>query len=231
MSFKHGILFLLMAGAALAAAGAANGLAGRLGLSLTALSFLIVAIAYCFGWPCLLMKRSDGARPWWAWIALWPYFGLVWVSFWLIRLLHRHGASTEVEPGVWLSRRLSAREIRGIRSSGVGLLAVLDLAAELPRGAPRELTYLSLPLLDGTAPSIEAMNRAVQWIDEQHARGPVLVHCAAGHGRSATVVLAWLLSCGYAADVETGLARLRELRPGIAVNRSQLARVREVTNG
>jgi protein-tyrosine phosphatase len=82
-------------------------------------------------------------------------------------------------------------------------------------------------VLDGTPPSAEQLSRAVRWIDEQRARGPVLVHCAAGHGRSATVVLAWLVSCGEFADVETGLANLRRLRPGVALKPRQLARVRE----
>lgn len=228
MSLKYGILFVLMAVVAAMAADVASGPITRLGLSLTAVSFLLVAIAYSFGWPWLLMKRPDGQRPWWAWVPLWPYFGLVWVSFWIMRLVHRRGASTEIAKGVWLSRRLSAREIR---SSGVSWIAVLDLAAELPRGSLPELSYLSLPVLDGAAPSTEVMKQAIRWIDEQHARGPVLVHCAAGHGRSATVVLAWLLSSGQVADVEAGLAKLRGLRPGIALNLRQLARVREVTIG
>jgi hypothetical protein len=136
VSLKYGILFLLMAVAASTAADVSSEGISRLALSLAAVSFLLVAIAYLGGWPWLLMKRPDGRRPWWAWVPLWPYFGLVWVSFWVVRPVHRHGASTEVSPGVWLSRRLGAREIWLER---VPWVAVLDLAAELPRGAPPKL--------------------------------------------------------------------------------------------
>lgn len=223
-SFKYAILFLLMSVAAVTAAEVRSEPLLRTGLLLAAISFLFVAVAYLRGWPWLLMKRPNGRRPWWAWVLLWPYFGLAWMSFWLVRQLHRRGASTEVAPGLWLSRRLGEREVR---SSGIPWVAVLDLAAELPRGAPPELAYLSLAVLDGTPPSVEQLNRAIRWINEQRARGPVLVHCAAGHGRSATVVLAWMVSSGEAEDVESGLANLRRLRPGVALKPRQLARVRE----
>jgi protein-tyrosine phosphatase len=63
------------------------------------------------------------------------------------------------------------------------------------------------------------------------AFGPVYVHCALGHGRTATVVLAYLLATGQVATLREGLARLRTLRPGVGLHRQQAELVRRWESG
>ena len=48
-------------------------------------------------------------------------------------------------------------------------------------------------MLDLVAPDVEDCPRAAVLIDELLAQGPLLVACALGHSRSATLVAAWLL--------------------------------------
>jgi protein-tyrosine phosphatase len=149
-----------------------------------------------------------------------PYFLLTRFSFALYRLVSRQPAVAEVAPGLLLGRRLTAKEARQL-----GPVAVLDLAAEF--GEAKTLReqdgYRLLPLLDATAPTREQLDSAVAWIAEQLVRGPVFVHCTLGQGRSACVVLAYLLHIGRVADVREGLKLLRRLRPGVGLSAGQRA--------
>jgi atypical dual specificity phosphatase len=57
------------------------------------------------------------------------------------------------------------------------------------------IRHLHLPTTDHFEPSLEHLKTAVHFIAEHEASGKkVYVHCRAGHGRSAAVVFAWLLS-------------------------------------
>jgi protein-tyrosine phosphatase len=94
------------------------------------------------------------------------------------------------------------------------LFRSLDLTAELPATSVLGGTerYLTLPVLDAEPPTASQLARAIAFLDAGEPQGRVLVHCALGHGRSATVVAAWLLAhgaAGDALDVEAGLRRTR----------------------
>jgi len=58
------------------------------------------------------------------------------------------------------------------------------------------IEQLHLPTVDHVEPSFEDMQAAVKFIADYEAqnKGRVYVHCKAGHGRSAAIVYAWLLS-------------------------------------
>ncbi len=49
------------------------------------------------------------------------------------------------------------------------------------------------------------------------------VHCAAGHGRSALTVAAYLLETGQASDAEAAREQVAAARPGIGLKRGQRA--------
>ncbi|MFP9015513.1 dual specificity protein phosphatase family protein, partial [Pseudomonas aeruginosa] len=55
----------------------------------------------------------------------------------------------------------------------------------------------------------------------RRAQGPLLVACALGYSRSATLVAAWLLLSGRAADVESAVAVLRRARPQVLLGEAQ----------
>jgi hypothetical protein len=191
----------------------------RIAGAAAAISFLLVAVAYFGAGPRLLFKRTSGRRHPAAWLVHWPYFALTALSYRLSRLLAREAAYVEVAPNVFLGRRLTPREARRAE----GWLAVLDLVAELPEPRPlRDLAnYRSLPVLDATAMSLDQLCDAVEWVGRHAATGPVYVHCALGHGRSALVAAAYLIAVGRAADAKSAEKYLRELRPGVRLHRSQ----------
>ena len=95
--------------------------------------------------------------------------------------------------------------------------AVLDMRAE--REGDREfygqhdIHYLRLPVLDATVPGDDSLSEGADWIDEQIEEGrTVLVHCAKGRGRSATLVAAYLMR-HEALPYDECFTMMKEVRP------------------
>jgi hypothetical protein len=183
---------------------------------------LLMALAYFRLGPMLIGKQSHGAIVLWRWLLLWPYHLANALNLHVIALLSKENAADEVAPGLFVSRRLTLLD-RHLLAEGK-IAAVLDATAEFPRlGALQGKAYWCCPLLDMTAPTVEQLAEGVSFVLEQRQQGPVLIHCAAGHGRSATFAAAVLLSDGEAIDPEDAIAQLRSKRPGIHLNHEQRA--------
>jgi protein-tyrosine phosphatase len=93
--------------------------------------------------------------------------------------------------------------------------AVLDLAAEFAAPHPfRTLPhYYSVPVLDAAAPSAAQLRATTAWLIDRVKAGPVFVHCALGHGRSALAAAAYLVATGLAPDPRAAVARVKAVRP------------------
>eukprot|EP01088_Endostelium_zonatum_P019166 TRINITY_DN6482_c0_g1_i1.p1 TRINITY_DN6482_c0_g1~~TRINITY_DN6482_c0_g1_i1.p1 ORF type:complete len:141 (-),score=21.81 TRINITY_DN6482_c0_g1_i1:52-474(-) len=75
------------------------------------------------------------------------------------------------------------------------------------------IEQLRVPTVDHYNPSVEDIEKAVKFIEKYVNRGErVLVHCAAGKGRSAAVAICWLMY------------RYRDLNPTLAQKQLQLKR-------
>lgn len=108
-----------------------------------------------------------------------------------------------------LTNELEAAHRQGIRG-------VVSLTEDpLPRAALQEagLRYLHLPVVDFSAPALEQMDEFCRFVDEVRADGgAVLVHCRAGMGRTGTMLAAYLIREGAAA--EDAIREVRRRRPG-----------------
>jgi protein-tyrosine phosphatase len=184
-------------------------------------SFALAAAAYAGVGPRLLGKRADGTLPAWSYALHGPFLLLGLVSMRMVHLTSGEAPFHEVAPGVFLGRRPTRRDRAVYRQLGIG--AVLDLCAELQKSSALEgrERYLTLPVLDADAPSPEQLVAAVRWLDEVLPGQRVLVHCALGHGRSATVIAAWRLHHGAAGDALDVEADLRRTRPGVRFTPAQ----------
>ena len=100
-----------------------------------------------------------------------------------------------------------------------GVVAVVNTCDEYagPESAYQKLGIhqLRVPTVDFTHPTLESVNRAVEFIkQETTGGGTVYVHCKAGRARSATVAMCWLLENRGMTPAEAQ-ALLQEKRPHI----------------
>lgn len=165
-------------------------------------SLSVVAFAYLTGNAAVFQKQADGSLSAAATILLLPYL-----------------AGVRLNMAYWLRGKAKTAQVRDdvlIGSvSGISddLPAVLDVCAEYPRPRCRG-AYRALPLLDMVVPSENDLMQAASLLEAlRRQRGKVLTCCALGYGRSAAVVLTWLLVYGGCRDLAQATAELKQDRP------------------
>ena len=192
---------LYLAGAALSALPSLFGSAW-LWMLWVSVSLSVVAFAYLTGNAAVFQKQADGRLSAAATILLLPYL-----------------AGVRLNMAYWLRGKAKTVRVRDdvlIGSvSGISddLPAVLDVCAEYPHPRYRG-AYHTLPLLDMVAPSENDLMQAASLLEAlRRQHGKVLTCCALGYGRSAAVVLTWLLAYGGCRDLAQATAELKQARP------------------
>ena len=164
-------------------------------------SLLVAAFAYLTGNAAVFQKQADGRLSAAATVLLLPYL-----------------AGVRLNMAYWLRGKAKTARVRDdvligcVSAISDDLPAVLDVCAEYPRPRYRG-TYRVLPLLDMVAPSENDLMQAALLLEAlRRQHGKVLTCCALGYGRSAAVVLTWLLVYGGCRDLAQATAELKQAR-------------------
>ena len=216
LTLRTGVVFLALSGSVALGGWDAGGW-GRLAYW-PAGSLALVASGYFGVGPAIFGKRPDGRLSIGRGLLLLPYLILAWSVWHLSRSLRAIPPWQELTESVVIGRRLLPREVPQ------RVTAVVDLTSEFsePSGVRRDRVYLSLPILDRSVPDeLEAVDliRRICLLGE----GVVYIHCAEGHGRTATVAALLLGALGVADSPVAALEQIVQARPSVRLARCQRA--------
>jgi len=104
-------------------------------------------------------------------------------------------------------------EFKWILSQGVKSIITMTENA-LPESWIEHVNYLHMPTEDLRAPDVQKIDEVVDFIHENlNGNVPVMVHCAAGIGRTGTILACYLIKF-HQHNAKNAINKVREKRPG-----------------
>ena len=172
-------------------------------------------LAYLFNKPMLFAKSQNGRIN-----ILIHLINLPWLFFttavWRFGCLISKEAPFNKIPStnITIGRRLLKTEFPD------EIEIILDLTCEFNECLPDNKEYINLPLLDGIAPPGNTVKQ-LQDILPRINNKQIYIHCAQGHGRTATITTLLLVLIKKYPKVEDAYKCILENRPKANMSRSQ----------
>lgn len=103
-----------------------------------------------------------------------------------------------------------------------GIKSVITMTENpLPESWVQDVKYLHVPTEDFSAPDMEKIDHTIDFIQERIKNGePTMVHCAAGVGRTGTILACYLIKY-HNFSVKDAIDKVRKERPGSIQSESQ----------
>lgn len=178
-------------------------------------SFLTLGAAYGWLGARVFGKGSDGKIAWWAMALLMPYLLLTWAIWHLQIRIGKEDSCNAIAPNIWLGRRPFVKDLPD------NISLIVDLTAEFPESQKviAGRNYICVPTLDAYVADDKTFRELIEKISSW--QGNIYIHCALGHGRSATVAAATLVAKGLADNVDLAEEIIKKKRPGIEISKAQ----------
>jgi atypical dual specificity phosphatase len=114
----------------------------------------------------------------------------------------------------------SVSEIAWVQKQGVRSIVTMT-ENSLPESWVKNIKYLHVPTEDFSAPDMEQIDEAVEFIQNRLENNePVMVHCAAGIGRTGTILACYLVKY-QKLSAKDAIQKVRKERPGSIQSESQ----------
>ena len=114
----------------------------------------------------------------------------------------------------------SIAELEWVRKQGVKSIITMT-ENPLPESWIKGIDYLHVPTEDLSAPDMDKIDQTVDFIQERIKNNePIMVHCAAGIGRTGTILACYLIKY-HNLSAKNAIEQVRKERPGSIQSESQ----------
>lgn len=132
---------------------------------------------------------------------------------------------SRVTPNLYVGPQFNARGKKFLELQGINGCVNMRIEKDDAQYGLALSQYLHLPTIDDDAPSLEHLEKGVDFIRQVISEGgKVYIHCGAGVGRAPSMAAAYLIAEGHTLD--EALALIRKVRPFITITPPQMAQLR-----